>query len=45
MTDRKTFTMSVKIMDEFGRNLFKINNSPVDKGVRELVKFVNAKLK
>jgi len=43
--NNKTFTLTVKIVDDFGRTIFKINSAPVDKGVRELVKFVNSKLK
>lgn len=43
--NRKDFTLTLKIVDEFGRIIFKMNSVPVERGVRELTKFVNGKLR
>jgi len=42
---RKDFSLTAKIVDEFGKTLFKLNSVPIDKGLSQLIKYVNSKLK
>lgn len=42
---KKYFSITVKIVDDFGKVLFKLNGTPLEKGMKELNKFWYGKLK